>query len=194
MRSFLIVVSSALVACAPQQTAAPATAASAESKIEVCVIDPVVPGGMMTVAATHVHATGDTLVMQSEGRVPIARLVAGPKILTEATWITPRTPLQLAAESGRVTFAMNTQPRIFAPGKIVLLGVMRGLPLYVLPAEGGAMRPEVEAMAARGVDLEKALQQSRTLRRQLDRVKTIYAPVSLTGCAFQQFSKVQRRR
>ena len=193
MRRFYLIVMAALAGCGPKQTVSPPASASAESKIQVCVIDPIVPGGMMTINATHVRTTGDTLVMQSEGRVPIARVVRGPKVLAEAKWITPRAPLQLNAASGRVTFALNPQRRVFAPGKIVLLGVMRGLPLYVLPAEGGAMRPELEALAARGVDLEKALQQSRTLRRQLDRVKTLYAPVALTGCAFQQLAKVQRR-
>jgi hypothetical protein len=184
----------ALAGCGRKETVMPSANAAGESRIQVCVIDPIVPGGMMTINATHVRATNDTLVMQSEGRVPIARVVRGPKVLADAKWITPRAPLQLTAQSGRLTFAANAKPRVFAPGKIVLLGVMRGLPLYVLPAEGGAMRPEIEALAARGADLEKALQQSRTLRRQLDRVKTIYAPVALTGCAFQQFAKVQRRR
>ena len=193
MRPFLFVVMIALAGCGPKATVTPSASAAGESRIQVCVIDPIVPGGMMTINATHVRATGDTLVMQSEGRVPIERVVRGPKVLADAKWITPRTPLQLNAASGRVTFAPNAQRRVYAPGKIVLLGVMRGLPLYVLPAEGGAMRPELEALAARGMDLEKALQNSRTLRRQLDRVKTLYAPVALTGCAFQQFAKVVRR-
>jgi hypothetical protein len=193
MRRLYVIVMAALAGCGPKQTVSPPAAASGESKIQVCVIDPVAPGGTMTINATHVRATNDTLVMQSEGRVPIERVVRGPKVLGDAKWITPKTPLQLTAASGRLTFTPNSR-RVFAPGKVVLLGVMRGLPLYVLPAEGGAMRPELEASAARGADLEKALQQSRTLRRQLDRVKTIYAPVALTGCSFQQFSKAQRRR
>jgi hypothetical protein len=183
----------ALVGCGPKETVTPSANAAGESKIQVCVIDPIVPGGMMTIDATHIRATNDTLVLQKDGRVPIARVVRGPKVLGDAKWITPRTPLQLTAASGRVTFRPNAR-RVYAPGKIVLLGVMRGMPLYVLPAEGGAMRPEIEALAARGMDLEKALQQSRTLRRQLDRVKSVYAPVALTGCAFQQFAKVQPRR
>ncbi|MGQ0561028.1 MAG: hypothetical protein ACT443_04045, partial [Gemmatimonadota bacterium] len=193
MRRFIAIATIALAACSAKQQPAPAALGAAESRIEVCVVDTIAPGGMMTLGAMRVHATGDTLVLQSEGRVPLRTIVQGPKVLSEATWITARAPLQLRAASGRVRFAKSGEPRVMAPGSIVLLGIMRGLPLYALPAEGAALRPELEALAARGVDLEKALQQRLTLRRQLDRVRTLYLPTALAGCSFQGFTKARRR-
>ena len=46
-----------------------------------------------------------------------------------------------------------------------------------------------EALAAQGHDLVRALQKSSGLRRQMNRVRTIYLPTSLVNCVFQQFRR-----
>jgi hypothetical protein len=181
-------------ACASSREAGVVASRATESKVEVCVVDTIAPGGMMPIGAIHVHATNDTLVLQSSGRVPLRQIVRGPKVLSEAKWITSKEPLQLTAASGKVRFVASGAPRPFALSKIVLLGMMRGLPLFAAPAEVTPVRPEIESLAARGIDLEKALAQRVTLRRQLDKIKTLYAPVSLTGCTFQALTKEVRRR
>ena len=60
------------------------------------------------------------------------------------------------------------------------------------PSEEEWMRAEVEALAAQGSDLEKALQQRAGLRRQMARVKVLYAPTSVVGCVFQGFAPRRR--
>ena len=165
--------------------------------IEVCIIDTIAPGGMMTIGALHVRATNDTVILQPEGRVPIARAVAGPRVLAEATWTDAKTPIQLAGANGRVRFALSGSPRVQNPGKVALLAMMRGAPIFTVPSEGGRMRAELESFAARGMDLEKALQQRATLRRQLENVQALYIPTKLVGCEFQRFVKMKvttRRR
>jgi len=189
----ILVLTVALGACASGQktTTAPI---GAESNIQVCVVDTIAPGGMMTVSAIHAQATHDTLILQREGRVKIHEAVAGPKVLSQAAWISARQPLQLTSANGRVRYAQAGKPKALAPGRIVLLGMMRGLPVFALPSEGGAMRAELESLAARGIDLEKSLQQRATLRRQLVRVRTLYVPTSLVGCVFQQFTRAPAPR
>lgn len=195
MRYHIAIATLLMGACAGSQNQEPGGALhGVESKIEVCVIDTVAPGGMMAIGAVRVHATNDTLVMQSVGRVPLREIVRGPRVLAEAKWISPRTPLQLNTASGRVRFLRTGQPKVFAQGRLILLGMMRGVPIFALPAEAGAMRPEIEALAARGIDLETALSQRVSLRRQMSRVNALYIPVSLTGCTFQKFAKSRPRR
>ena len=180
-----------LAACAPKQKP-PEVSSPVESNITVCVIDTLAPGGMMNVGAIYSRATNDTVVVQSSGRVKLSQIVGSPKTLSAATWITAKQPLQLVAASGRVRFMPSGAAKTMAPGSIVLLGMMRGLPVFALPNEGGPMRPELESLAAKGVDLERALSQRLTLRRQLDKVRSLYIPVSLTGCQFQTFARARR--
>lgn len=170
------------------------TPASKESNIQVCVVDTIAPGGMMTIGAIRIHTTDDTVILQPEGRVPIARAVAGPKVLSQATWITAKQPLQLTTARGRMRYVQSGRPKSYAPGKISLLAMMRGVPIFAVGSEGGPMRPELESLAARGIDLERALQQRATLRRQMDRVKTLYVPTSLVGCVFQPFTRTASAR
>lgn len=181
-----------LAGCAHKQQPA-ATAVPAETHIQICVVDTIAPGGMMNIGAIVSTARGDTTVLQSEGRVPLRQLVAGPKVLSQATWINARQPLQLAAGT-RLRFAPTGAPRAYAAGTLGLLGVFRGLPIFVRAGEQGRMRAEVEALSARGIDLEKALQQRATLRRNAERLTNLYVPTALAGCVFQQLRKTQARR
>ncbi|HEX6558983.1 MAG TPA: hypothetical protein VF021_05955 [Longimicrobiales bacterium] len=185
-----IALAAAACASAPKSAGTP----GAESNIQLCIVDTIAPGGMMTIGAIHVHATNDTVILQPEGRVPVAKAVAGPKVLSQATWITAKQPLQLTTARGRIRFVRSGQPKTFAPGKIALLAMMRGVPVFALGREGGAMRPELESLAARSIDLERALQQRVSLRRQMDRVKTLYIPTSLVGCVFQPFTRAAAPR
>jgi hypothetical protein len=180
----------ALTASCAQHTAAPRAVVPQSSAIQVCVVDTIVPGGMMTISATVAGA--DTTVLTEKGRVPIMASVAGPKTLQEATWINAKTPLQLATSGGRVRFAPSGAAHTYAPGRVMLLGVMRGLPLFALGSEAAGMRPEVESLAAKGVDLEKALQQNARLRTQAARIRSLYVPTSLVGCELQPFSRLKR--
>ena len=179
----------ALIAACASKAPPPPPAPTAETKVEVCVVDPVAPGGLMTISAIHVHSSNDTVVVQSEGRVLLDSAVAGPRVLSEATWITARTPLQFQTSAGRYNWVPAGAERVMLPGKVVLLGTVRGLPIYALPGEGGPMRAEVEALAAQGIDLDKALQQRASLRRQMARVKPLYVPTSIVGCKFQLFGR-----
>ena len=194
MRTTVLTLALALAACASQPKPVTPTAVAAESNVDVCVIDTIAPGGMMSINAISVPATHDTVVIQPQGRVPIAQLTAGPAILSQATWITSKKPLTISAAGGRVIFKPTGQPRTFEIGRIMLLAMMRGVPVFATPSEAAALRPELEALAARGIDLEKALATHATLRRQADKLNTLYMPTSLVGCMFQQFNRVTRRR
>jgi hypothetical protein len=195
MQMLRIIPALLLTACAAQPKAATVTpvTAAAESNIEVCVVDTIAPGGMMEISAIAVPANHDTVVIQPEGRVAIGQLTAGPKVLSQAAWISTKQPLTLSASGGRVVFRPSGSPRAFTSGQVALLGMMRGTPVFAKPAEGGAMRAEVEALAARGVDLEKALSQRASLRKQIDKINSLYIPSALVGCVFQQFNRVTRR-
>src|SRR5690349_10269357 len=96
----------AISGCAAKQSSAPVAVPNtpAANRIQVCVVDPVVPGGMMTVSAIHPEGTADTLVLQADGRVPIANLTAGSKVWRSGT-------LQLTTSTGRVRFAPSGKPR-----------------------------------------------------------------------------------
>ena len=178
----------AISGCAAKSSAPVANAtAPVENRIELCVIDTIAPGGMMTLSAIHVQETNDTLVLQAEGRVPIAEVVAGPKVWTKGS-------IQLSSTAGRLRFNPSGQPRTFAPDKITLLGVLSGLPVFANPADAAGMRPEIEALAASGVDLEQALRRRTTLRRGMARIRTLYVPTSLVNCTFQTLSRPQPRR
>lgn len=195
MRSLFYVLLPLLAACAAKSPAPePATAAPTENKLQLCVIDTIAPGGMMSIGAIHVIATNDTLILQQEGRIPIAKALAGPKVLREATWMGPKSPILITRASGRAVYAQTGTPKVQQPGKVALLAMMRGVPIFAAPGEGGPMRAELEALAARGVDLENALRQRSSLRRQMDRVQTLYVPTSLVGCEFQAFTAPRRRR
>lgn len=191
-RAGVLLLAAMAAACASSQSKP--RDGTAESNIQVCVVDTIAPGGMMSIGAIHVHATKDTVILQPEGRVPIARAVAGPKVLSQATWISAKQPLQLTTANGRVRYNPSGRAKTYAPGKIALLGMLRGVPVFAVPTEGGPMRAEVESLAARGVDLEKALQQRASLRRQVVRVKTLYIPTSLVGCVFQPFTRAPAPR
>lgn len=137
---------------------------------------------------------GDTVVMQSEGRVPVNQMLAGPKVLSEAKWIPANRPLDLGA-GGRLRYGRNGAPKFYAPGSISLLGMFRGTPVFV-DRKSLKIRPQLEALSARGVDLEKALRQQSNLRREVERITELYIPTALAGCQFQPFRKVPppRRR
>jgi hypothetical protein len=173
----------AISGCAAKSSAPVAIANTpAANRIQVCVIDPVVPGGMMTVSAIHPAGTADTLVLQANGRVPIEKITAGSKVWRSGT-------LQLTTGSGRVRFAPSGKPRVFVPGKITLLGMIGSVTVFANPADAGPIRPQIEALAARGKNLEQALQSTPALRRQMSKVRTLYMPTSLVNCEFQTFKR-----
>jgi hypothetical protein len=174
----------ALTGCAAKSSApaaAPATAA-VENRVQVCMVDPDVPGGMMTLSGIHVEGTSDTLVLQAEGRVPVRQMSAASKVWRSGT-------LQFTTSAGRVRFGPSGQPRAFEPGKITLLGMIGSVAVFANAADAGPMRAEIEALAASKKDLPAALQSSATLRRQMNRVRTIYVPTSLVNCVFQTFKR-----
>ena len=158
-----------------------------ERRIQACIVDTIAPGGMMTVSAIHVLSSNDTMLLQANGRVPIAKAVAGPRVWTKGA-------VQLSSNAGRVSYAPTGKPKVFAPGKIVLLGVHERVPIFGNPKEVAAMRPEVEALAAKGVALDQALKTRAALRRGLDNVRTLYVPTSLSNCTFQTLTRPAARR
>lgn len=141
----------------------------------------------MMVSAIRDAVTKDTALMQPEGRVPIARVVAGPRVWTKG-------PVQLTTTAGQVSYQPSGKPRAFAPGKITLLGMVRNVPVFAAPRDAGPLRPEVEALAAEGSDLEKSLQKRLRLRRQMSTVRTLYVPTSLVNCTFQTLTRPAPRR
>jgi hypothetical protein len=120
--------------------------------------------------------------LQADGRVPIEKITAGSKVWRSGT-------VQLTTGTGRVRFAPSGKPRVFAPGKITLLGMIGSVTVFANPADAGPMRPQIEALAARGKNLEQALQSTPALRRQMSKVRTLYMPTSLVNCEFQTFKR-----
>lgn len=172
--------------CAANSGAPVGANAGPEKRIQACIVDTIAPGGMMTVSAIHLTSSNDTMLLQKNGRVPISEAVAGPRVWTKG-------PVQLTSASGRVNFAPSGKPKAFAPGKIVLLGMHDKVPIFGNPADVGGMRPEVEALAAKGVSLEQALKTRVALRRSMDRVRTLYVPTSLSNCTFQTLTRSPAR-
>jgi hypothetical protein len=181
MRLTILIAAFAMCGCAAKSSA-PAANAADERRFQLCIVDPIAPGGMMTVSAIHVRSTNDTMLLQAKGRVRVAQAVAGPKVWKSG-------PLQLTAASGRLRFNPSGRPRAFAPGKISLLGVVGDLPVFANPADAAPMRPEIEALAASGSDLEQTLKKRPALRRRLDRVRTLYVPTNLSNCTFQTLTR-----
>lgn len=185
MRSeILILVVVATSGCAAKGTPASVSTSGtgAEKRVQVCVVDPIAPGGMMTLSAMHVEGTRDTTVLQANGRVPVARTLTGAKVWRSG-------PLLLTTGSGRTRFSPSGKPRAVEPGKITLLGMVGSVPIFAGPADAGPMRAEVEALAASGSDLEKSLRARVSLRRQMSKVRTLYMPTSLVNCVFQTFKR-----
>ena len=174
--------------CAAKSSApVAANNAANEARVQVCVVDTIAPGGMMTISAIHNTVTNDTLVLEASGRVAIEQVVAGPKVWTAG-------PIQLRTTVGAVRFNPAGSPKAFAPGKITLLGVLNGLPVFANPGDASPIRPEIEALAATGVDLDQALEKRLALRRRMDRIRTLYVPTSLVNCTFQTFTRPAQRR
>ena len=184
MRSMLLLATMAICGCAAKSSAPVAVPANTpvENRVQVCVVDPIVPGGMMTVSGVHMEGTRDTTVLQADGRVPVAQITAAAKVWRSGT-------MQLNTSAGRVRYAPSGQPRVFEPGKITLLGSIGSVPVFASPADAGPMRAEIEALAASGSVLVAALQKSAALRRQMNKVRTIYLPTSLVNCVFQTFKR-----
>lgn len=183
MRALILAV--ILSGCAARSSAPVNTTVSNETRVQVCVIDTIAPGGMMTLSAIHNVATNDTLVLQADGRVDIDSVVAGPKVWT-------RGPIQLRTTAGNVRFNPSGTPKAFAPGKITLLGILNGLPVFANPGDASSMRAEIEALAATGVDLDQALAKRAGLRRSMNRIRTLYVPTSLVNCTFQTLTRPRR--
>lgn len=176
-----------MTGCAARSSAPVATTGSAGTKVQVCIVDTIAPGGMMTVSAIRTDATKDTVLLQSSGYKPIEKVVAGPKV-----W--QRGPVQLTTAAGKVSYVASGKPRPFAPGKITLLGMVKNLPVYADPRVAAPMRPEIEALAATGADLEKAFQKRPALRKRMNAVRTLYVPTSLVNCTFQTLTRPGSRR
>lgn len=177
-----VLFSSGCAANSSAPVAANNNAKGPEKRIQACIVDTIAPGGMMTVSAIHVLTSNDTMLLQANGRVPISKAVAGPRTWTNG-------PVQLTTTAGRVSYSPSGKPRTYAPGKIVLLGVHEKVPIFGNPVDVGAMRPEVEALAAKGVSLDKALKTRVALRRRMDKVRTLYVPTSLSNCMFQTLTR-----
>jgi hypothetical protein len=186
MRIPILIAAFAICGCAAKSSAPVANAAD-ERRFQLCIVDTIAPGGMMTVSAIHVLSTNDTMLLQSKGRVPVAKAVAGPKVWKGG-------PVQLTTSSGRVRFNPTGRPRKFAPAKITLLGMVGNLPVFANPAEAAPMRPEIEALAAGGRDLEQTLKSRPAIRRRMDRVRTLYVPTSLSNCTFQTLARAGARK
>jgi hypothetical protein len=183
MRFDILLATIAISGCAAKSSAPVAvTPTPVENRVQVCVVDPIVPGGMMMVSGVHVEGTRDTTVLQADGRVPVAQITAAAKVWRSGT-------LQMTTSAGRVRFAPNGQPRVFEPGKITLLGSIGSVPVFTSPADAAPMRAQVEALAASGSDLVAALQKNAGLRTQMNKVRTIYVPTSLVNCVFQTFKR-----
>jgi hypothetical protein len=181
MRLTILFAMIAMSGCAAKSSA-PVAVAPVETRMQVCVVDPVAPGGMMTVSGIHVQGTRDTTVLQAEGRVPLSQITAGSKVWRSG-------PLSLTTTAGRTRFNPTGQPKVFEPGKITLLGLVGSVPVFANPADAAPMRAEIEALAAGGQDLEQSLRKNAALRRQMSRVRTLYVPTSLVNCVFQQFRR-----
>ncbi|HUP89285.1 MAG TPA: hypothetical protein VM100_08045 [Longimicrobiales bacterium] len=178
MRKLFIVV--VLAACAKKQTVQPVVSATSnEIVMQVCTVDTIAPGGMMMINA--IRTTTDTVVVQANGRVYISQVVAAAPVMRESS-----------VSLSKTRYVKSGTPKTYAPGSIVLLGVLRGLPLYALATEGGPMRAEVEAAAVKGKDLEKALAGSARLRTQMGKVRFLFVPTHSVGCTFQQLARVKR--
>lgn len=177
----------ALAGCAARSSAPVATIGSSGAPVQVCIVDTIAPGGMMTVSAIRDTLTNDTTVLQSSGRMPIAKVVAGPSVWNKQ-------PLQLTTSAGKVRYAASGKTRVFEPGKIMLLGMVKNTPVFAGPKEVAPMRPEIEALAATGSDLEQALQKRPALRRRMNAIRTVYVPTSLVNCTFQTLTRPATRR
>lgn len=178
MRNLFMVVM--LAGCAAKRSVpAVAPATSNEAALQLCAVDTIAPGGMMMINA--IRTATDTVVVQANGRVPISQVVADAPPLREGS-----------ISLNRIRYIKSGTPKSVAPGSITLLGSRGGLPLFALSSEGGPMRAEIEALAAQGKDLEKALAGSARLRSQLRKVRFLYVPNESVGCIFQKFARVRR--
>lgn len=153
----------------------------ATERVTVCVVDPMAPGGLKTIEATHNLSTGDTTVMQNGDRVPLSQAYANVPTVTTADWYMQGRPLEIGTGTNRLRYVSFGGARVIEPSDLGFLGTVNGLPVYADRTTLGV----VEGLTP-GTDLSMAVDQRPMLRQALqEKVQVAYVPVSATGCVFQ---------
>lgn len=181
------------VAVAPPPPAPPAPA---EQAITVCVIDPMLEGGIGEVNAIYVPSTGDTLVIVNGQRVPIEQTARRFRTARDADWYIRGEPLTIAVNGERSEFVTYGGERVVMPRDLALLGTLNGVPVYADADEVQDIMEELEEArkARRDGDLEKILEEREDLREDFEDIEVLYIPTATTGCVFQPVRRVEEVR
>lgn len=171
----------------PPPPAAPP--APREESVNVCVIDATSAGGVRTVTATYLPASGDTMVTVNGQRVAFRTTVTEGPVAANADWLVAGSPLEVTLRPAPARFLAVGQTRAITDGSLVLLGTVNGQHVY-------AERSSVSAVADRfGTTAELATTLGNAeLRRAFDEVQVLYVPFRTVGCTFQPLQRQEEVR
>jgi hypothetical protein len=148
------------------------------------------------VDAKFVVASGDTVVVSGTTRTPLRQTVGNVNTAANADWYVRGTPFVLTAGSHRVEFVTYGQGQMMQANDMAYLGMINGYPVYADTDDVQAFRARLDqARATAGNDnLGPILASNAQLRTSIDGVRTIYVPLSATGCRFQALQHQEQVR
>ena len=154
-------------------------------EVSVCVIDPGVRSGVRMMSAQRSLSTGDTTIARGGSNVPLARALGSVRTANDANWYVRGAPLEIGTGPNRILYVVSGAARTLSPGNLTLLGTVDGLGVYT---NRSSLRPPLGNLAP-GTDLDRLIDQSRSVFNALDSVETVYVPVRATGCVFHALVK-----
>lgn len=169
----------------PPPTPPPPPPPPPEQAITTCVVDPTAAGGMKMVDAVFLPQTGDTMIAGAAGRQKIQEAFASNPTVNEQAWFSRGEPLVIGTAPRSVQFVAFGTPRAFAPGGLVYLGQVGGLPVFAETTPAAALDKQLTAAPTARADLGKFVAGSAAARRNLRTAGTLYVPSSRAGCYFQ---------
>ncbi len=164
-----------------------------EDDITVCVIDPTNAAGIRMQSARFVHASGDTVVVQGNQRIPLRQAIGTVATAESADWYVRGAPFVVNMQARQTAeFTTYGGPTRLQPADVLFLGTVNGLGVYVGSNEAAALRAPLQA--AQGADLAAKLAGSDALRTAFDEVRVVYVPLRAVGCAFQPLQRQEEVR
>jgi hypothetical protein len=174
---------------APPRTPPPPPAPVTE-RINVCVVDPSVNGGLRSVDALRNRTTGDTTVVSNGSTVSLSSTLPRVPVMSDAVWFESGRPLEIGTTADKIQYTATGGARVISAANLEFLGTVNGLPVYtdrsvIGPIEG--LNP--------GTDLSTIVDERPAVRRAIEeRIPVVYVPLKPTGCVFQPMQMLEQVR
>lgn len=161
-----------------------------ETPVSVCAIDPGAPGGTRTLSAMFRPATGDTLV----NGTPLAQVVSAVVTAPKTDWYVAGKPLSVTVGRRLYQYVTYGGPRLVSRGDIVMLGTVKGLPVFAARSDIADFWNDWQAAMreASSAELVPFLKAHPALATRFQDVTVLYVPLRPTGCIFQGLQQLEQ--